>query len=628
MKLLTYENQGREGWGFLFEDDTSERAWVINPTQLAAQIRKSVNPTGSNWLSRPTFREDWPDDLVGLLTMGRAGLTELQALFNYLQRAVDSGVEAGLLLEVACLLEDVRLLAPIPRPRICFGLVQNGPAFIRNNPGRHNCNLFPQGHNRPQGTIIGPDDPIVQGEQSTHWGYNVELGVVIGRAGRYIPAHRAMEHVAGYVPIMDVASEGFFRLVNGKSNGWQAPPGSDWFQEATLSWCGKMADTLAPMGPYLVTRDEIANVYDLMVYNRMNGLPRDRSHTGCYLLGIERLIHWYSSFATLEPGDVLHLGTMGVDGLCCDGDMSFGPDDSVEVEIERVGRLRNRVVVTDIHDWRSPEDPSRSVHASSAVRRLIENGEDEVTEVRWGPEQARHFWTVYGNYRDIETYEGLAESTYPRMLNTPVSSLAVSGHKVEIPPRATTLDIGVELAAVICRVACRVEAHEAERYLLGLVPMISVSDRSFADSLTEPATPQEAGLPVVYGRWADGFNIVSPEPSRLTPETTKNAIMRVRVGDGHEAVGSVVEYVHGFGQVIAFITRYVTLFPGDVVTLGRIAQRVSLSAHEAANQGLSILAEVEGMTMVSARFKQDRSRQQTVVSRHASVHVDPLAGSG
>jgi len=622
MKLLTFEHNGRESWGFL---ETS-RAMVFNPRRLAERIRTGLNPTGPHWLTRPAFRQDWPDDLAGLLAMEDAGMAELRRLHDHLAAMLRGGADASPLLAAGHALRDVKLRAPIPRPRLCFGLVQNGPTFIRNNPLRHCSNLFPQGHARPQGSVVGPGDTVVHGENTSIWGFNVELGLVIGKRGRYIPAHRAMEHVAGFVPVIDVACDGFFNLVNGAHRGWETSAGSDWFQEATLSWCGKMADTMSPIGPYLVTRDEVANPYDLIVYNRHNDELRDRSHTGAHLLGIERLIHWYSSFATLEPGDVLHLGTMGVDGLRGDRDTPCGPDDSIEVEIERLGTLRNRVVMTEVNDWRAGDDPSRAAHPSPAARRLLAEGRDAIDAADWHPRHARHFWTVYANYRDVEAHEGRAVSAYPRILNGPASALGASDSEIEVPPRATTLDIGVELAAVVKRLAHRVDERDAERYLLGLTPMIAVSDRSFADVIVEPATSQEASLPIVYGRWADGFNVVSPRLAMRPLSALRDLTMRLTVGD-ERAEGCTSEYVLGFDAVLAFITRYVTLFPGDVVTLGRVAQRVTLPAHVAVNEGLTISAEIEGFAAVRAAFVQDPSRQPTRIVKRSSVHQDPAAAA-
>ncbi len=622
MKLLTFERDGRESWGFLYQQADPPRAWVFNPAQLVQRIGAAVSPTAATWLTRPRFRNDWPDDLAGMLKLQEPGMADLRQLHDYLHMALRGGGDTGMLMLAGLPLEQIKIKAPIPRPRLYFGLVQNGPTFIRNNPLRANANLFPQGHNRTQGTVLGLNDIIVHQPGTNIFGYNVELGLVIGKRGRFIPANRAMEHIAGFVPIIDAAGDGFYNLINGDKRGWETPAGSDWFQEATLSWCGKMADTMAPMGPYLVTRDEIPNLYDLLVYTDHNHNVRDRSHTGCHLLGAERLVHWFSSFATLEPGDVLHLGTMGVDGLRGDRTMPFGPDDSVGIEIERLGKLRNRVVLTDVNDWRDAEDPSRKIHPSPAVRDLIAAGEDRLSAEQWTLEKTRHYWTVYSNYDKVKECEGLAVSNYPRMLNTPVSSLATDGAEIDLPPRATTLDIGVELACVIGKLAQHVDERGAAAAIAGYTALISLSDRSFVEAVVDPATPQESCVPVVYGRWADAFNVISPDLTMLDIEQLAGRAMRIDVDGISDATGNSSEYVLGFPAVLKFITRYVTLFPGDVITLGRIAKRVVVPAHVAANKGIAITASIEGLPPVRAHVLRDDQRKETRLVKKSVVHIN------
>ena len=558
--------------------------------------------------------------MVSFLATEEKGMEQLSRVHRFLCNALQGGCDLGLLMDAGLPLSEVQIKAPIPRPRLFFGLVQNGPPFIRNNPKRLNGNFFPQGHNRTHGSVVGHGDTIVFRENSNIWGYNVELGIVIGKKGRYIPAHDALEHVAGYLPVMDACTDGYFNMVNGEHKGWDTPAGTDWFQEATMSWVGKKADTMCPMGPYIVTRDEISNVYDLLAYNRKNNLLRDRTFTGCYFLGVERLIHWYSSFATLYPGDVLHLGTMGVDGLFNSTETPFGPDDYIEVEIERLGALKTRVVMEHIDDWRDKLDPSKAVHPAPAVRTLIENGQDSLASVaQWRLDDVRHFWTLYGNYQDVKKCEGLEISSYPRMLNTPVSSLGAANMEVEIPPRATTLHIGIELACVLKKLTFRAGSKDADDFVLGYTPLISISDDSFADLLSKPATAQEAALPQVYGRWADNFNVILDRPVKLAPNDIYQRKMALEVEGFGKARGCTSEYVLSVSDVLRFVSRYTTLFPGDVITLGRIAARVTAPAHALINEGVTIRASIEDMPEITLKIKKDAERKATIIEKKASV---------
>lgn len=389
-----------------------------------------------------------------------------------------------------------------------------------------------------------------------------------------------------------------------------------------MSWCGKKVDTLAPMGPCLVTKDEIVNVYDLLCYNRQSGLLRDRTYTGCHLLGVERMIHWFSSFATLYPGDILHLGTMGVDGLFGSSKMPYGPDDDFEVEIEKIGTLKSRIVMEHIDDWRDDQDPSKTIHPSPAVRDLIKTQKDVTKSPQdWQLSDCCHYWTTYGNYKDVKKCEGREISSYPRMLNTPISSLSTQNAEVEIPPRATTIDIGIELGCVLKKVACRVDAKNADDYILGYTPLISISDQSFADVLVQPATPQENALPIVYGRWADKFNTVLEKPAMSDTKDIYNQKMTLEVSGFGEVQGSTNEYVLNFAQILEFMTRYITMFPGDIITLGRIASRITVPTHTLVNAGPTIKAKIEGLPDIEITIKQDKDRKENVIKKIATVYT-------
>jgi hypothetical protein len=146
------------------------------------------------------------------------------------------------------------------------------------------------------------------------------------------------------------------------------------------------------MGPYLVTLDEVGNPYDLMIYTRQSGHLRDRSHTGAMHIGIERTISWLSSFRALQPGDVIHMGTMGYDGSPFATEPVEG--DVIESEIERLGVLRNPVAYA--HTPHTTGD-RRMAHAP-AVRELLRTPEASLPAAAdWSTDSVRHFWMVFGN---------------------------------------------------------------------------------------------------------------------------------------------------------------------------------------------------------------------------------------
>ncbi|WP_162605727.1 fumarylacetoacetate hydrolase family protein [Jiangella aurantiaca] len=599
MRLASYLVDGAERWGFVVDEPATGRVWVVEPAQAEAfVVRYASIPSSGLVASRPRFLgDDWPATLVEFLALEDEGMAALSRLVPYVERFVAQS-DATLLPKAGHPVEEVELLAPVPRPRLYWGLVANAPSFVRNNPNTRILNLFPLGHQRPQGAAIGSGAPVTfrGGNHQPLMAYNVELAVVIGKAGRYIPIERAMEHVAGYTVVNDVSGTYYYGIVPGNAGrGYSLPERyGDWLYQATASWGGKKADTLAPMGPFLVTKDEIGDPYDLLMYTRQSGRTRDRAHSGATLMGIERVISWYSSFASLNPGDVIHFATMGVDGLPVLPDDVADPLTRLEVEIEDVGTLVNPVVIADGTD--RPAMPLES-HPSYAVREIATSGASALESPRsWTAGSARHFYTAFGNHETAEESDGLPRLEVPRFLNGPASSLGNGGSPVEIPPRATDLVVSIELAVVVRALAAEVE--DGPEIVLGYTPLVSVCDRSFADAVVEPARTGERGAPAMYGRWADGFNIVADALVPLPDHDWRDRAMSLEVGD-RVVSGSTSYYIAGPGDLIRTISAMITLFPGDVITLGSTAARLVLTRDEY-DAGVVVRGEIEGLGKIRA----------------------------
>ncbi|MCC6616647.1 MAG: fumarylacetoacetate hydrolase family protein [Anaerolineae bacterium] len=598
MRLATFVWDGREHLGLVLPHPHAGGDWVFVPALVQERLELYASRgTAPYFVSKPRFFAGAaPDDMVELLSLGEAGMSALRRMHDFLLRFLEQS-DAYILQVAGAPVSQVRLRAPVPRPRLFFGLVQNSPTVWRHIPERYHLNLFPQGHQRPQGSVLGQGDPVSLPQADLLvGGWNPELGVIIGRGGRDIPVGEAMRHIAGLTVVSDVTFDYFRRLM------FDQPEPYDWFEDAMSSWGDKKSDARSPMGPYLVTMDEIGNPYDLLIYTRQNGFLRDRSHTGAMHLGIERTVHWLSSVMTLYPGDVIHMGTMGYDGSPTIDTWAPGEGEVIESEIERVGVLRNPLVVMSAEDeWRSTRSEGR-VHPSPVVRDLIDLDRSSLADPSaWQPEHARHFWIVFKNTAAADA-EGLQVRPYPRFLNAPARALAASGSEVEIPARAANLSVSCELACVINRLTHGVTAEEAADSIAGYAAMIGLHDSSFADVILEPATPQERNLPQVYARWADGFNVIGA----LSPLDDPLAhAFSLSVSDVGSAQGSTGDYRLDAAQVIAFISQFITLFPGDVVTLGSPGHQLSLAADGA--DGTTIRAEIEGLPAVEARLVQRRA---------------------
>ncbi len=175
--------------------------------------------------------------------------------------------------------------------------------------------------------LIGHEEPIVLPRESQEVDYEAELVVVIGRQGRHIPEDQALQYVAGYTCGHDVSAR-----------DWQLrKPGKQWL-------LGKTFDTFAPLGPWLVTRDEVPDPGHLDIRLRIGSETLQDSNTRELIFSVPRLIAYISQVMTLEPGDVLFTGTPAGVGFSRTPPRFLQPGDVVEVEIQGIGVLRNPVV--------------------------------------------------------------------------------------------------------------------------------------------------------------------------------------------------------------------------------------------------------------------------------------------
>ena len=228
-------------------------------------------------------------------------------------------------------LGSFKLRSPILFPEKIFCLAENYPAHAKEAGGKpaERPYLFTKFRN----TIIGPGDPILIPKVSKKVDWEAELAVIIGRDGKYISRARAMDYVAGYTISNDV-SYGDLQF----PEGWSEKPnrlGPSWVE-------GKGLDNAFPMGPWLVTADEIPNPYDLKLSLSVNGDQKQNSSTGDMIFKIDSVIEHISAGITLRAGDVISTGTGP--GVAAFTDQKFLKDgDVVEAKIDKIGNLRNPV---------------------------------------------------------------------------------------------------------------------------------------------------------------------------------------------------------------------------------------------------------------------------------------------
>ena len=219
-------------------------------------------------------------------------------------------------------LSSVHLASPIPRPRkiICIGLNYRDHAEESGMPIPDSPIIFSK-----FGTcVIGSGEAIRIPSGSEKVDYEAELAVVIGRTAKGVPAGEAMDHVFGYTNFNDVSARDF-QFADGQ---WQR---------------GKSCDTFAPMGPSVVTVDEVADPHNLNIRFRLNGETLQDSNTCQLIFKTPELIEFLSRIITLEPGDVIATGTPPGVGFARKPPIFMKPGDVAEVEIQQLGTLINRV---------------------------------------------------------------------------------------------------------------------------------------------------------------------------------------------------------------------------------------------------------------------------------------------
>jgi 2-keto-4-pentenoate hydratase/2-oxohepta-3-ene-1,7-dioic acid hydratase in catechol pathway len=221
------------------------------------------------------------------------------------------------------LLTQVRLLAPIPLPRkfICVGLNYRDHAAETNTPIPDVPTIF----NKFATAVIGPGANIVLPKVSKMPDFEAEFAFVIGEGGRHIAAEDWRKHVFGYTCVNDVT-------------------GRD-YQKATSQWLmGKTFDTFGPMGPWIVSADEIADPHNLDISLAIDGVTMQDSNTRELIFKIPELIAYLSSVFTLEPGDIVSTGTPAGVGVARTPQRFLKAGETVTVRIPAIGELRNPIV--------------------------------------------------------------------------------------------------------------------------------------------------------------------------------------------------------------------------------------------------------------------------------------------
>lgn len=286
MRLVTYLRDGAQRLGALVVRDGAD---VVVDLELAAGL---------------------PSDMLAFLAGGEANMEQAR------QALTDPPAEALVSLGA------VRLAAPVPRPGkiICIGL------NYRDHAAESGAEVpaYPTVFAKYASCIVGPGEPIVIPRVTGEVDYEAELAVVIGRRARDVAEADALGYVAGYAPFNDVSARDY--------------------QMRTSQWTiGKTFDTFGPLGPALVTADEVGDPHTLDIELSIGGEVLQRSNTRHLIFSIPQLIAYLSAVMTLEPGDLIATGTPAGVGAARTPKRWLQPGETVRVAIGRLGALENPV---------------------------------------------------------------------------------------------------------------------------------------------------------------------------------------------------------------------------------------------------------------------------------------------
>lgn len=263
-----------------------------------------------------------PASMLDLIDLGPPATTALKKILS--DKA--SQWPVGAVLPLA----NVRLLAPIPRPRknifgIGLNYVEHVAESSRALDTAKELPKQPVIFSKPPTSVIGPDDAIEHNKAITQQlDWEVELAVVMGRTARRVPEAQALDFIFGYSVMIDVSARD-----NRRAGQWIYSKGQD---------------TYAPFGPCIVTSDEIGDPHGLDLWLTVNGVEKQRSNTRHMLFKVPLLIADISAAITLEPGDIIATGTPDGVGAGRTPQEWLWPGDVVEAEVAGIGRLRHPVV--------------------------------------------------------------------------------------------------------------------------------------------------------------------------------------------------------------------------------------------------------------------------------------------
>jgi acylpyruvate hydrolase len=303
LKLLTFSNGRRTTFGAKVD------SYIVDLPELIASSKYASETL--------TF----PDDLKSYLAV-QDKVSDIVG--EGLSRVLENGVLESIRAKGHAYLEsEITFLPPIEKPGkiICLGMNyrQHAKEMGREPP------KYPTLFGKFANTLIGHKNDLVLPAISQMIDYEAELALVIGKSGKNIAPENVFDHIGGYTILNDVSVRDF--------------------QNRTLQWMqGKNFDKCCPVGPFLVTKDEIPNPNNLEIELKLNDVVMQQANTSDFIFDVRGIVSYISQIMTLDTGDIISTGTPSGVGVARDPQIFLRPGDVVRIELEKVGTLENTVV--------------------------------------------------------------------------------------------------------------------------------------------------------------------------------------------------------------------------------------------------------------------------------------------
>ena len=322
MKLVSYRQSGKVRLGACVDDGE----FIVDLGRAHRELLSSQAGPAKGRRSTKAL----PAEMLSFLQAGRGATESAQQTLHFIDRQkVNGGIETLVGKRILVRSSAAALAAPVPRPpkliAVWVNYLEHAQEARTNAP-----KAAPLFFTKFPTAVIGPGEPIVLPRLSQKVDYEAELALVIGKRGKYIPMEKAYEYIAGYTIMNDVSARDFSLR---ELLGVIGP-----------SDVQKSFDTFAPMGPYLVTSDEVPDPHALRIQLRIGDEVLQDSNTGYMIHRIPEIIAYISAIATLEPGDVITTGTPPGVGYARTPPRFLRAGETVRVEIDKIGVLENPVV--------------------------------------------------------------------------------------------------------------------------------------------------------------------------------------------------------------------------------------------------------------------------------------------